>query len=1518
VPGACGCGTADTDGDGDGTPNCNDDCPADSNKTAAGACGCGTADTDNDADGTPNCNDGCVNDPAKTSPGTCGCGTSDLDTDGDGTPNCNDNCPLDANKTEPQVCGCGVSEEDLDMNGAPDCQNACPGDPNKDLPGVCGCGTPDDDTDGDGTEDCIDPCPNDSTKTDPQVCGCNVAETDGDGDGTPNCNDGCPADVNKIAAGACGCGVADTDDDSDGTPNCNDGCINDPDKTSAGMCGCGVSDADADGDGTANCNDGCPADPGKQGPGTCGCGVSEVDTDGDGTRDCQEICDNDPNKTDPGACGCGVSDTDGDGDGTPNCSDGCPSDPNKTVTGICGCSVSDVDTDGDGSADCNDGCPSDSLKTAPGVCGCGNAETDSDGDGTPNCTDGCDNDANKIAPGTCGCGVSDVDSDGDGTVDCNDGCPNDSGKLTGGVCGCGISDADSDSDGYEDCVENCDNDAAKQDPGTCGCGVSDADTDGDGTEDCIDNCPNDSSKTDPLSCGCGNAETDTDSDGSADCVDGCPIDPAKTVAGICGCGVVEGTCCVPGADADGDNMDDCDEDGDGDPWTHRNIFNGMHAVQRNQFDGSPSCGEIDTLSELNSEASNGSIQEQKDQYSGWSWGDADDDICHADYGFAPNWSNCDSTWQVEWTGFIDLKVDGYHCFSITGGTDENCTAFTIANAPAPLMLGETQCYYFDAGAYPIRWFHAMDDGRSGVSMDIRYCEGGNSQCTPSATIPATKLRATDPCGSGCGDCDADGDGVVDCQDECPSDANAVAGECGCPSSPTAGGTACNDGLCVAATQCDGAGSCGAPADCAPVGGTCTFKTYSGMKSSGYWFCTDAKSWSGAQTVCQSASETDLVHIDDSAENDFIEANIVSDSWAGGNDSAVEGAWRWTDDGTQFWSGAAGGSVVGGNFEFWNAGEPNDSSNEDCQTVRNGDDGTWNDAQCGNTGDYVCEVARDLCPDDPKSSPGACGCAVPDDDTDGDGYEDCIETCDNDATKQDPGLCGCGTPDTDLDGDGEACNDGCPYNPNLTTACEPKRKKLTIQGAQVPSAETDFPVLVRIAADLDVAFYADPTGRDIYFADDAGAPLYFERESYDSGTGALLAWVKMDLTGADQDFYMYYGDGETSEKSTPAGVWGSAYQHVWHLGSDPTGTNVDSTGNGGDATGVNMESGDLVGGVIGSGVVFDGSSERLTYSNGLTGSGPSTISAWVSQTNDGDNNCIISFGTPGSNQVRYLFATHDSTSTIRVGFNPNAINTDDGIEGAGWKLVTWVWNAGNTEVYVDGTSAYGPVSHTGANTSGSGGRLGGNVLDNVFLDAILDEVHVSPVVRSAGWIAAEYGNQRSGSTFISVGAQEDVQSLSYDGFASGFDGWVYDGSGDYTMSFDGSEGPSPGSVRIEGDTSVPSTRNGLTKTVDISGWSASTLVLSFNYRATSSTTASTVTNARFILYDGDTDAQILSGAAAMGGILDTGWQGFGQDVASQVSSSGATSVRIYLYVNDAWASDHSELTWFDNVRLVATP
>ncbi|HET8940124.1 MAG TPA: LamG domain-containing protein [Polyangiales bacterium] len=80
-----------------------------------------------------------------------------------------------------------------------------------------------------------------------------------------------------------------------------------------------------------------------------------------------------------------------------------------------------------------------------------------------------------------------------------------------------------------------------------------------------------------------------------------------------------------------------------------------------------------------------------------------------------------------------------------------------------------------------------------------------------------------------------------------------------------------------------------------------------------------------------------------------------------------------------------------------------------------------------------EGALDECPSDPnKHQPGACGCGVPDNDTDRDGTADCEDGCPRDEHKTAAGICGCGAPDSDEDSDRTPdCLDACPRDGNKT-------------------------------------------------------------------------------------------------------------------------------------------------------------------------------------------------------------------------------------------------------------------------------------------------------------------------------------------------------------------------------------------------------------------------------------------------------------------------------------------------------
>jgi hypothetical protein len=60
------------------------------------------------------------------------------------------------------------------------------------------------------------------------------------------------------------------------------------------------------------------------------------------------------------------------------------------------------------------------------------------------------------------------------------------------------------------------------------------------------------------------------------------------------------------------------------------------------------------------------------------------------------------------------------------------------------------------------------------------------------------------------------------------------------------------------------------------------------------------------------------------------------------------------------------------------------------------------------------------------------------------------------------------------------------------------------------------------------------------------------------------------------------------------------------------------------------------------------------------------------------------------------------------------------------------------------------------TAGTGGFIGNAPAgfgQNMAINAILDEVRIATVARSAGWIATERNNQNAPTTFYAVGPEE---------------------------------------------------------------------------------------------------------------------------------------------------------------------
>ncbi|MCP3910258.1 MAG: signal peptidase I, partial [Actinomycetia bacterium] len=161
----------------------------------------------------------------------------------------------------------------------------------------------------------------------------------------------------------------------------------------------------------------------------------------------------------------------------------------------------------------------------------------------------------------------------------------------------------------------------------------------------------------------------------------------------------------------------------------------------------------------------------------------------------------------------------------------------------------------------------------------------------------------------------------------------------------------------------------------------------------------------------------------------------------------------------------------------------------------------------------------------------------------------------------------------------------------------RRIPLTVSAALVPSTLTDVPLQIAVT-DADLSASAQTDGSDFRFtAADGVTLLDHEIESWDSGTGALVAWVRVPSlsSSADSSLYLYYGAADAPAGEQIHNVWSSGFGAAWHLGRDPAGDTPQID----DATIANrdglsagsMTSGDLQPAQSGSGLVFDGVDDR---------------------------------------------------------------------------------------------------------------------------------------------------------------------------------------------------------------------------------------------------------------------------------------------------------------------------------------
>ena len=347
-----------------------------------------------------------------------------------------------------------------------------------------------------------------------------------------------------------------------------------------------------------------------------------------------------------------------------------------------------------------------------------------------------------------------------------------------------------------------------------------------------------------------------------------------------------------------------------------------------------------------------------------------------------------------------------------------------------------------------------------------------------------------------------------------------------------------------------------------------------------------------------------------------------------------------------------------------------------------------------------------------------------------------------------------------------------------------RKKITIDHTKViGSDQPDFPVLVKIdEPELNDPDFVRLDGYDMFFtASDGTTPRPYEVEYFDRNGGHLIAWVKVPLlsSSANTTIYLYYGNPGAPNQQDPASVWDSHYVAVWHLGESGTGAPgefKDSTHNG-----INGQGGPAGGcptliqnGAVGGAQSFDGSNDNISMGTStLLQPAELTFSYWISRGETWNGLQRRFFWAKGALETTngwYVDVTGAASRPICLATNQAgwlgpvvAPDTYYPLNVWTYMVVTFSTTADVSTMYKNAVAqtvtSWGTLPTTITSTTDTKFVAMGRDPAVNYVKGSFDELRISDIVRSPGWITTEYNNQNSPATFLSVGGRQTVDTMS---------------------------------------------------------------------------------------------------------------------------------------------------------------
>jgi hypothetical protein len=319
-----------------------------------------------------------------------------------------------------------------------------------------------------------------------------------------------------------------------------------------------------------------------------------------------------------------------------------------------------------------------------------------------------------------------------------------------------------------------------------------------------------------------------------------------------------------------------------------------------------------------------------------------------------------------------------------------------------------------------------------------------------------------------------------------------------------------------------------------------------------------------------------------------------------------------------------------------------------------------------------------------------------------------------------------------------------------------REAITVDASQVDAPLTNFPLLVDVT-DANLALEAQPDGDDIAFTDINGIKLSHEIELYDNFNGHLIAWVNIPSLSSTEDttVYLYFGNSAADNQEDQEGSWDSSYVMVQHL-EETSGTHLDSTGSGNDGTateGTDQDAQGIIQGADG----FDGTVDYINCgsSGSLDITGSMTVEAWVySEHGAATPQRIVAKDRTGV-VGKFIFWENSSGDLAFIVADPS--NTwyraqGNSVTNGTWMHIVGVFDAQNRQVrlYRDGVEVSAVAGPASLKSNTETVTIGASDDNDHNWNGILDEVRISNVSRSAGWIQTSYSNQDDPLSFATIG------------------------------------------------------------------------------------------------------------------------------------------------------------------------